>query len=58
MRLQYKVTEEEAMQYVDVMFLYPYIFRYFKFPIGQPVIHVGDDCLDIQAMLQKEDFMK
>jgi hypothetical protein len=33
MRLHYKAREsEETIQYVDVMSLYPYICRYFKFP--------------------------
>jgi hypothetical protein len=40
------------------MSLYPHICKYFKFPIGHPVIHAGDDCLDIQAMLQKDGLMK
>ena len=42
MRLHYKVQENETIQYVDVMSLFPYICRYFKFPIGHPRIHVGD----------------
>ena len=29
-------------QYVDVMSLYPYVCKYFKFLIGHPVIDVGD----------------
>jgi hypothetical protein len=58
MRLHYKIAEGETIQYVDVMSLYPYICKYFKFPIGHPVIHVGDDCLDMQAMLQKDGLMK
>jgi len=41
-RLHYKVRENETIQYVDVMNLYPYICRYFKFPVGYPVIHVAD----------------
>jgi len=40
MRLQYKVRENETIQYVDVMSHYPYISNYFKFPIGHPTIHV------------------
>jgi hypothetical protein len=41
MRLHYKAAEGETIQYVDVMFLYPYICKYFKFPIGHPVIQAG-----------------
>jgi hypothetical protein len=58
MRLHYKAAEGETIQYVDVMFLYSYICKYFKFPIGHPAIHVGDDCLDIDAMIQKDGLMK
>jgi hypothetical protein len=42
MRLHYKIGEGETIQYVDVMSLY--ICKYYKFPISQPVIHVGDAC--------------
>jgi hypothetical protein len=40
------------------MSLYPYICKYYKFPLGHPVIHVGDACQDIEAMLRKEGFVK
>jgi hypothetical protein len=42
--LLYKIHEGEIIQYVDVMILYPYICKYYKFPIGHPKIHVGDTC--------------
>jgi hypothetical protein len=58
MRLYYKIAEGETIQYVDVMSLYPCICKYFKFPIGHPMIHVENDCLDMQAMLQKDVLMK
>ena len=52
--LHYKIREgEETIQYVDVMSLYPYICKYFKFPVGHSVIHVGDACQDKKVMLQK-----
>jgi len=55
MRLHYKVREgEETLQYVDVMSLYPYVCKYFKFPVGHSVIHVGEACQNREAMLQKE----
>jgi hypothetical protein len=46
MRLHYKAAERETIQYVDVMSLYPYICKYFKFLVGHPVIPSGDDCAD------------
>jgi len=45
MCLYRKARENETIQYVDVMSLYPYIC---KFPISNPVIHVGDACRDIE----------
>jgi hypothetical protein len=56
LRLQYKIAEGETIQ--DMMSLYPYICKYFKFPIGLPLIHVDDDCLEMQDMLQKDGLMK
>jgi hypothetical protein len=53
MRLHYKAAEGETVQYVDVMSLYPYICKYFKFSVGHPVILAGDDCADTDVMLQK-----
>ena len=56
MRLHYKIKEdEETVQYCDVMSLYPYICKYFKFPIGHPIIHVGDAYADIEACLRWKD---
>jgi len=49
MCLYRKARENETIQYVDVMSLYPYICKYIKFPIGHLVIHVGDACRDIEA---------
>jgi hypothetical protein len=40
------------------MSLYPYICKYFKFPIGHPIIHKGDACADIEACLKMEGLMK
>jgi hypothetical protein len=52
MRLHYKIREgEERIQYVDVISLYPFVCKYFKFPIRHPTIHVGDAYRDIDAML-------
>jgi hypothetical protein len=58
MHLHHKAREDETIQYVDVISLYPYVCKYFKFLIGHPVIHVGDACQDKEAMLQKEGLIK
>jgi len=48
----------ESVQYCDLMSLYPYIWKCFKFPIGYPIIHVGDACADIEDCLRMEGLMK
>jgi len=58
MRLHYKATENETIQYVDVICLYPYICKYFKFSIGHPIIHVGDASKNKEACLQMEGLIK
>ena len=40
------------------MSLYSFVCKYFKFPVDHPVIHVGDACLGMETMLQKEGLMK
>ena len=52
MSLHYKAWENETKQYVDVMSLYPYICKYFKFPVGHPVIHVGDACRRMGGLIK------
>ena len=53
MRLHYKIRAgEESAQYCDVMSI-P-ILMYFKFPIGHPVIHVGDACADKESCLKMD----
>ena len=56
--LHYNVKENETIQYVDVMNLCPYICKYFKFPSGHTVIHVGDACKDIEACLRMDGMIK
>ena len=58
MRLHYKARENETIQYVDVMSLYPYILKNNKFPFGLPIIHVGDACKNKEACLQMEGLIK
>ena len=56
--LHYKIEENETIQYCDVMSLYAYIRKYFNFPIGHPVIHVGETSKNVQACLHMEGLMK
>ena len=59
MPLPYKIREgEESVQYCDVMSLYPYICKYFKFPIGYSVIHVGVVCADKESCLKMDGLIK
>jgi len=58
MRLHYKARENETTQYVDVISLYQYICKYFKFPVGHPIIHLGDACKDIEACLRMDGLFK
>jgi len=57
MRLHYRAKEDEAtIRYVEVMGLYPWVCKYFKFPVGHPTIHL--DCGDIPSMLSKERLVR
>jgi len=58
MRLHTKARKGETIQYVDIMSLYPCKCRYFKFPLGHTVIHVGDACKGREACLRKVDLVK
>ena len=58
MGLHYAIREGETIQYCDIMFLYPFICKYSKFPIGHTKIDVGDASRDKHAMLYKEDLIK
>jgi hypothetical protein len=59
MKIHYKIREEkESVQYCDVMSVYPFICKYFKFPIGHPTIHTGDAFVDKEACLKMEVLMK
>jgi len=58
MRLHYMASENETIQYVNVMSLYPYIWKYFKFPVGHSVIHVGDACKDKEACKRMDGLIK
>ena len=51
-RLYFEVRENETIHYMDVMSLYPYICKYFKFPVVHSTIHVGDMCKDVEACLR------
>jgi hypothetical protein len=58
MSLHYKIGEGETIQYCDVINLYPYICKYFKFPVGHPLVHAGEACKDVDAMLKMEGLIK
>ena len=58
MRPHYKIDENEAIQYCDVISLYPFICKYFKFPIGHPIIHIGETYKNVDACLKMESLMK
>ena len=58
MCLYHKARENETIQYVDVMSIYPYICKYWKFPIGHPVIYVGDACRNVEVCLRMEGLIK
>jgi hypothetical protein len=58
MSIHHKIGEGETIQYCVVMSLYPYICKYFKFPGGHPVVHAGEACKDVDAMLKMEDLIK
>jgi hypothetical protein len=47
---------EEAIQYVDVMSLYPWVCKYFKFAVYRPIIHL--ECGHIPTMLAKEGLVR
>jgi hypothetical protein len=49
MRLHYKIKDGEMIQYMDVMSLYPWVRKYFKFPVGHPTDHVGEKCREYVA---------
>ena len=55
---QYNIREEEKIRYLEVTNLYQYIWKYFKFPLGNPNFHVGDMCRDKDATLCKEKQVK
>lgn len=56
--LHYAIREGGTIQYYYVLSLYPYLRKYFKFPLGHPRIQVGDACQDTQAMLGKQGHIK
>jgi len=49
---------KETIQYVDVMSLYPYINKYFKFPVCHPIIHVGIVFKEKEACLHMDGLIK
>ena len=59
MRLHYRIEEDvETIHYCDVISLYPFICKYFKFPIGHSILHVWTICKSIDTCLQMEGLIK
>jgi hypothetical protein len=58
MFVNYKAWDDETIESCDIMSLYPYKCRYGKFPVGHPIVHVGDTCKDVEACLKMEGLMK
>ena len=58
MVLHYKIAQGETIQYYDVMSLYHYVFKYFKYPLDHHKIYVGYACRDKQVMLSIEGLIK
>src|SRR5699024_9277837 len=42
-KLYHKCESDEKIYYYDFCSLYPYINKYFTYPIGHPTIYVGDE---------------
>ena len=38
--------------------MYPYICKYFKFPIDHPIVHVGDTCKNVDACLKMDEVIR
>jgi len=43
----YNVKSNEKIHYVDVCFLYPYICKTGKFPVGHPKVYVSKECREL-----------
>ena len=56
--LHYEIDDNETLEYCDVISLYPYICKYFKFPIGHPTVHVGDACKNVDDCLKMDGLIK
>jgi hypothetical protein len=57
-KLYYKTDDNTRVKYYDIMSLYPYICKYFKFPVGHPTLYVGAECANITEILKKEGVIK
>jgi len=53
-----KTRENETIQFVDVISLYPYLFKYFKSPECHPVLHVSDAFMDEEPCLSMNGLIK
>ena len=39
---RYEVTNTEKIRYVNVYSLYPYVLKTGTFPLGQPMVYIGE----------------
>ena len=58
MRLLHKAHEGETIQYLDVISLYPYIWKYFMLTVGRTFMHLGDAWKDWGACLRTQGLIK
>ncbi|XP_046387449.1 uncharacterized protein LOC124157026 [Ischnura elegans] len=43
-------SEGEEIKYIDICSLYPYVNKYKAYPLGHPVIYVGEDCPPLEEI--------
>lgn len=42
-KLYHKAAQNEKIHYYDIYSLYPFINKYYKYPIGHPTVYVGEE---------------
>jgi hypothetical protein len=58
MTLNYRIRDGETVEYMDVISLYPFIWKHFKITVGHPTIHAGDVCKEMDVMVKKDGLSK
>ncbi|XP_046393686.1 uncharacterized protein LOC124161413 [Ischnura elegans] len=51
-KLYHRVNESEGeeIRYIDICSLYPFVNKYKPYPVGHPVVYVGDDCPPLEEV--------